>query len=447
MLTPWMRIGQPLENVVDDYERIFDAWEAGGIRGLVFGRLLFADGEGGIAVPAYRTNPEIFERRGIALEQAEATPDAGKEKRLHAMLDDARRRGWGVLVFCPGQGTHQAAALPLSEDPYGARLQAAIWEDVFTAFPEADGGLMDGWTESAYELTHHHGNAVFRELRDAERETAEARGWDTARLDAGREHLYRRFRSLTSKMVGYYGDHGFLQGINLFDLTEDALYWLRWRREDGLAVGRAFRAELDRLPRQLLLGNGLRSAVFSGMTAIDYRAWDEVLDILQVKHYFWHRGFDGMYGTVARWVQQIQSWNPSLSERECFTVARAWLGVHLPEVESLADMELGFPQAFFDEIVTEETSRALAAVSDPDKILPWVDTGRMPHAGDPMTSGDLYRILVAAADAGLKRFLFHNHGHLTAAEWKVISRLCGTEWDEDPTGYWPPATPKPGAFG
>jgi hypothetical protein len=88
----------------------------------------------------------------------------------------------------------------------------------------------------------------------------------------------------------------------------------------------------------------------------------------------------------------------------------------------------------------------LAAVSDPEKILPWVDTGRMPHGGDPMTSGDLHRILHASDQAGLKRFLFHNHAHLTAAEWQVISRMCGTPWDEDPAGYWPPATPKPSTY-
>ena len=217
------------------------------------------------------------------------------------MLDDARRRGWGVLVFCPGQGTHRATPLPVSQDPYGARLQAAIWEDVFAAFPQADGGIMDGWTESPCELDFHHGHVAFRELRDNELEAAEVRGWDTARLDAGREHLRRRFHSFTSKMVGYYGADSFLQGINLFDLNEDALYWLRWRRDDGLAVARAFRSELDQLSRKLLLGNGLRSAVFSGVTAIDFSAWDEILDILLVKHYFWHRGYDGLYGTVARW--------------------------------------------------------------------------------------------------------------------------------------------------
>ena len=37
--------------------------------------------------------------------------------------------------------------------------------------------------------------------------------------------------------------------------------------------------------------------------------------------------------------------------------------------------------------------------------------------------------------------------HLTAAEWRVISRRCGREWNEDPQGYWPPATPKPETYG
>ena len=106
------------------------------------------------------------------------------------------------------------------------------------------------------------------------------------------------------------------------------------------------------------------------MTALDFHAWGQIVDLLLVKHYFWHRGFDGMYGTVARWVQQIQEWNPALSEAQCWTVLRVWLGIRLPEVECLADMELGFPQAFFDEVVQEEKRRAIAAVGDPQKILP-----------------------------------------------------------------------------
>ncbi len=445
-LTPWIRIGQPLEAVVDNYEQIFDAWQLGGIRGLVFGRMTFADEQGQFTIPAFKGDTAPYEKRGIKAELNDTLLQPEKEKRLRAMLADAKSRGWTVMIFAPASGTISAQGLPPEQDPYGTQLHAASWEDIFTAFPEVDGGIMDGWTESAYEVVYHHGNAVFRAMNDNQRQQATARGYDPARLDSGRAHLHQRFQNFTPAEVDYYGDHGVLSEMNLFDINEDTLYWLRWRREDGIREGQAFRTALDEMPRKILLGNGPRSAVFSGMTALDYHAWDQIVDLLLVKHYFWHRGFDGLYGTVARWVQQIQAWNPSLNETQCWKVVRAWLGINLPEVECLADMELGFPQAFFDQIVQEETRRALAAVSDPEKILPWVDTGRMPHGGDPMTSGDLHRILHASDQAGLKRFLFHNHAHLTAAEWQVISRMCGTPWDEDPAGYWPPATPKPSTY-
>ena len=60
-----------------------------------------------------------------------------------------------------------------------------------------------------------------------------------------------------------------------------------------------------------------------------------------------------------------------------------------------------------------------------------------------MPAHDLERILTASHRAGLKRFIFHPDLNLGAAEWRVISKLCGTEWKEDPNGYWPPDTPKP----
>ncbi len=445
-LEPWIRIGQPLETVMDDYPRIFDAWEAGGIRGMVFGRLLFADAQGGFTIPAFPAKPEAYRARGLKPQERGVQVDTVKEKQLHAMLDDARARGWGLLIFAPGSGASGAPPLPLAEDPYGAVSMAAIWEETFSAFPQVDGGIMDGWTESAYELRYHHGNAVFADMSEVLRAQAEIRGYDSARLDRGRCHLAQRFKSFTSAQVQYYGAHGVLAAMNLFDMNEDALYWLRWRRADGIAQGQAARTELNKMSPRPLLANGPRSAVFSGMTALDFLAWDEIVDLLLFKHYFWHRGFDGMYGTVARWVSQIHEWNPSLSETDCFTVVKAWLGIELPEVDCLADMDRGFPQAFFDQVVQQETRRALAALSDPSKALPWVDTGRMPHGGDPMTAGDLQHIMDASEAAGLQRFLFHNHAHLTAAEWRVISRSCGVEWDEDPSGYWPPATPVPSSY-
>ena len=313
-LTPWIRIGQPLEAVMSDYERIFDAWEQGGIRGLVFGRLVFADEQGQSTIPAFKGDPTPYQKRGLKAELRDVPLQPDKEKLLHAMLADAKKRDWTVMIFSPASGTIAAEGLPLEEDPYGTQAHAASWEDIFAAFPEADGGIVDGWTESPYELTYHHGNAVFRPLNDGQRREATARGYDAERLDRGRQHLHQRFQSFTPAEVDYYGDYGVLSEMNLFDINEDALYWLRWRREDGIRQGREFRQAIDELPRQLLLGNGPRSAVFSGMTALDFHAWGQIVDLLLVKHYFWHRGFDGMYGTVARWIQQIQEWNPVLSE-------------------------------------------------------------------------------------------------------------------------------------
>ena len=445
-LEPWMRIGQPLEHVMDDYLRVFDAWEAGGIRGLVVGRMLFRRDDDAAAdyygqdnvVPAFPAKPEAYRDRGMEVGNDDAGRDLDKEKRLHAMFDEAKNRGWRLWIFTPTGRTPASRAPDAEPDRYGARHLAAVWDEVFSAFPQVEGGIMDGWAEAPYYPV-----AVFDEMNDGKRAQAEARGYDVGRLDRGRLHLKNRFASFTPAMVRYYGAGGVLAEMNLFDVNEDAVYWLRWRREDGIRTGQAARRELDALSRPLLLGNGPRSALFSGMTGLDFSAWDEILDLLLVKHYFWHRGFDGMYGTIASWVQQVQAWNPGLSESDCFTVVRAWLGVDLPGVESLADMNLGFPQEFFDELVYEETRRALAAASEAGKVVPWVDTGRMPHRGDPMTAGDLHRILQASEAAGLQRFLFHNHDHLTAAEWEVISRLCGTQWDENENGYWPPNSPRP----
>src|SRR5579885_1868263 len=40
-LVPWMYMIYPLEQWLTDYERTLDAWEAGGVRGLVIGPLVF----------------------------------------------------------------------------------------------------------------------------------------------------------------------------------------------------------------------------------------------------------------------------------------------------------------------------------------------------------------------------------------------------------------------
>jgi len=174
----------------------------------------------------------------------------------------------------------------------------------------------------------------------------------------------------------------------------------------------------------------------------DYRT-HRYFDYVFPKRYFWRRGFDGLYGTVARWVATPGQWNSGLTEEDCFAVVKSLFGLELPGVKNLADLEHGLPNEFFDQVVYGETRRVLEATGDPDTVIAWVSTGRHPHAGDPMPAHDLYRILAASHRAGLKRFILHPDVNLGAAEWKMISRFCGKEWVEDPDGYWPPDTPKP----
>ena len=58
-----VRFGQPLDTVIDDYPRIFDAWEVIGVRGIVVGWMPVRDDAGrnqGI-FDENRTLPEGFE--------------------------------------------------------------------------------------------------------------------------------------------------------------------------------------------------------------------------------------------------------------------------------------------------------------------------------------------------------------------------------------------------
>ena len=60
-----------------------------------------------------------------------------------------------------------------------------------------------------------------------------------------------------------------------------------------------------------------------------------------------------------------------------------------------------------------------------------------------MTARDLYKILDASRQAGLKRFLFHPDPEPGAADWHILTNMCGTPWKENMDGsYWPADTPR-----
>ncbi len=440
----------PIEQWLDDFERTLDAWEEGGVRGLVIGPLVFFKevprfdftyARPGEKLPTFAPDPAIYRKHGVN-PPPDSPRDPKKEKQLQSLVENAAGRGWDVLFFGPG---HYGRA-SFEQDPFGAKSLAAGIEDTMRAFPKAKGVVIDGGGEHHYELAFHHGGELL-EIRDNEKPLLKHLGMDIGRMDRGIAQLNERMHHLTPAMVRYYAAGGMMGGLDLFDLNEDALYWLRSRQEVTMRTVAAYREQIDRLEHKAKFGTITRATSFSLLTTQDYQRIHPYLDYLFHKHYFWNRGFDGMYGTIGRWVQTLGKWNPGLSEQDCFAAVQCWLGLKLPGVKSLADLDQGFPDQFFSEVVAAETRRALDAVGDPDKVIAWVSTGRNPHAGDPMPSHDLYRILTASQKAGLKRFIYHPDLNLGAAEWSVISGLCGKQWREDPAGrYWPADTPKPGTW-
>ena len=121
----------------------------------------------------------------------------------------------------------------------------------------------------------------------------------------------------------YHAPGGMLAGLNLFDINEDALYWLRARQEKSLKSWQQARADLDKVDRYVELGGIPRITSFSSLTGQNYQQMAPHLDYIFPKHYYWHRGFDGMYGTVQRWVQKFVEWNPSLGEEDGFTLVKS----------------------------------------------------------------------------------------------------------------------------
>ena len=433
----WMRIKLPMtwsNRWIANYKGIFDAWEDGGVRGLAVGRLL-CELDDGSYVPAFSSDRKIYERYGIQPTDHTAC-DPEKEKILHEILDNAANRGWTIMLFdVPGRSDGPFA----QEDPFGETSLAAAMQDALKAFPQASGVIMDGGGEQPYELAWHHGSELLA-LRPQDRLRFELLGFDVTRIERGISHLRQCFQDLTPDKVRYHALGGTLAGLILYDITADGLYWLRTRQQVTAKAMAALRNAMDLVDNNPKLGIIPRITSFSSLTGQNYQQMKKQFDLIFPKQYFWNRGFDGLYGTVQRWVMKFSEWNPLLKEADCFLLVESLFGLSIPGVNSLRDLDRGFPPEFFHNVVASETRRALAAIEDPNKVIFWVQTGRDPHSGDAMSAYDLQRILHATKEAGAKRFLFQPRTDLSAPQWHVISRMCGNPWRENPNSYWPADT-------
>jgi|GEM_PF-229224 len=474
----WMRVGQPLEPVLADIERTLDAWQSGGVRGLVIGRLLFLPeypepgeasarpeepAETGPAAPpapaswggerldavwAFAPNPTVYRRWGVEPPPEPAQAFPRRRERLEQLIQNAKGRGWPVYLFEPAAGAGPpapglpGAGGPLVTDQGRQRAYLARLEDTLTQFPQVDGAILDG-PEWGYEIAPGHRSNLFEDLPPEVAPAAQALGFDYQRLVAAKDRLFARLHKLSREQATLAAPGGLFASLALIGNDPGIVSWLNFRARALTLFYKQVHQLAEALTRargrQVKLGASIRLPAFAALCGYDFPALASLFDLILPKLYIWHRGVDGLYGTIARYVTTLADWNPGLWEPEAFAAVRALLGIALPSTEpdtkpgqtmaGLRELERGFPDAFFSQVITEEVKRSIAAADGyPWKVLPWIDAGRRPHGGDPVTAHDLRRLLVAAKEGGARHVLYHNHGHLTQAEWSVLSDYCGYGW-------------------
>ena len=428
-LQVWMRFGQPLEAVMGDVSPIFDAWETMGVNGIVLGRMYFRDDNHQYHA-IFAPDRRLYERFGLRPPEPPQRKFPSRRRQLDRLLAEAKRRKWSILIFAPnagaltGPGKHASF---VSSDAWQARIL-----DTLANFPEVDGCVIDG-PEWGYEIEPGHRKDLFADLPESVRPLAESRHYDFVELQRSRDLLHNRLHELSQHLGESHSPQGVVAALS--HSIPQLARWFEFRSDVLTGTVKTLKGLMREQREDLLLGMGPRAAAFAPLCGYDFRALMEHLDYLLPKHYFWHRGYDGFYGTVYRWMKTLVDWNPGLSDKQALQWVKGLLDINLPSLGGAFDFERGFPDEFFTNVVAQQTRAALSAARRPEQVVPWVDVGRRPHDGDPIGSGDLIRILEASQKAGLRRFLYHNHTHLSPAEVEVLRVQCGDADRPLPQGY------------
>ena len=79
----WIFVFNPLERYMSNYKKIFDAWEEGGVRGIVVGRMFFMNDDD-TRIPAVPQDPKVYSDLGLDVPE-EAPRDKEKENALNKL--------------------------------------------------------------------------------------------------------------------------------------------------------------------------------------------------------------------------------------------------------------------------------------------------------------------------------------------------------------------------
>ena len=410
----WMAVMRDLELLMNDHERILDAWAEGGVEALAIGPLAFQasapSARGGCRrttsptaspwppkrkkAPRSRCSTRIRRCTSASASsrpRPRSRPCRNSEPCSTRTLHAARDRGLSVYIIYADSGAGPGGDGHHFEDEKSMRARLARAVDTLEQFPAADGAIMDG-PEWGYEIAPHHMNRrsfIFDDLPESTAPLCERLGYDYAALAAARDRLFDLLHDLDSKRVRLHGAGGLLGGYHLLGADPGLMAWMNFRVDSLTAFFRFMREGLaSELSRPLEVGVGPRSPAFAPLCGYDAVRLAGFMDFLLPKFYFWHRGFDGFVGTVHRYVETLCEWNPGLETGDALKVVQALFGILLPGVRETGDFEIGpGPGVLPGDRHCRDGAGGRRGVGDARRIVPWVETGRHPHDGDPMSGG------------------------------------------------------------
>ena len=416
-MRPWVFMAEFWFDQIDrkgiDY--FLDGWQDAGYETIMFGRLDLRDQEK--IYPSFAPDPSLY--RETALEPPELpahlAPAAESLKRAMAAV---KERGFGVCLFSPDPylaiGPGGGAAYDPTNSDVVAYYHARV-RDAYQNYPMADRILMDG-PEWSYEpeVFEFRQRTIFNELDGLEsaRRAAVELGYDfdliRASLGRLREKLGRLREDELRRLL--VSQKGAFDGIDLLLLDRGLWEWFAFRHETMERFMGRLRRVVKGLNPSLQLGLGPRLPSWGRITGCGLKTISRVTDFQAPKVYLWKGGFDGYYGTLARYVDFVTKGNPDLPGDLVLQVLFRLLGIEMPDVRAVADLQKEFPQSYYDVTLVGEIKKIEADVGGLDNVVPYVEVGPHPHGGEPISNDQLRSIVAAMQRAGLTRFIHYWHG-------------------------------------
>ena len=391
-LEAWMRVGYPIETVLGDTERVLDAWQSGGVKGILIGPLRFDTGlpdapsitdlrvahlcppSDPRRVAAFEPNPTIYRRYGVVAPSPSDHDMTARWAALGRFLDAVKRKNIAVWIIEPDDGmvapdpSPNGDALPsdlrhrlLFEETWQRAFIARV-EDTLGQVPQADGIILTG-PEWGYLPGTTGPEDFLGPLPATAAPLATALGFDLDRLIAAQTRLVTRLRKLTREAARLGAGGGAFATTTMLGNDPGIVSWLTFRARALSKFLLAVHDVTERLGKsrgkEVKFGLNPLMPSLAPLAGYDFPGLATVCDMVVPRFGIHHRGTDGLYGLLSKWVAAMNEWSTSLWEAESFEAVGALTGLHLPSSDpaapagqrmlSLRDFERRYPEAFWSE--------------------------------------------------------------------------------------------------